>query len=268
MPNGIDKNWYRVCGAIDGFRVRYGNWPTKIHLPEGAIEYLFTKETFAKIEEKLVFVYDDSTYIAEGSPDRSYNLGEDGFPDQLPDISACDWLNVTPDSKMVEEYYTPLGSVKDSKKAGRRKLFSSALLSDIALASVMIVLLSIAAKESGIMGFILFTATAIAFSIATVISIVVGAVGIVLYVWRGRSSQRTRRVFWYSLFGVVLIGIIIINSIPFPQAPAGSNYTELANEWVIKAIVYALIPGVGCLLGGITSLFARTREEGLKTEGR
>jgi len=107
------------------------------------------------------------------------------------------------------------------------------------------------------MGFIIAAATAIAFSIAALISMAVGAIGVILYVWRGRSSQQAKRVFWYSLIGGILIGIIIINVIPFPQAPAGSNYSEWMNEWVIKAVVYAMIPGVSCLLGGITSMFAR-----------
>lgn len=256
MPNGIDKNWCRMCAAINGFCVRYSSWPTRIRIPEGAIEYLFTEETFARLEEKIRIVYDGSPYIAEDEAGRSYNYGQAGFSAQAPNIHACDWLNVEPDSEIVKEYYKPRGRAKDSRPTG----YSSALLSDIALASVAIVLFGIAGKESGVMGFILFTATAIAFSVAAVISIVVGAVGVALYIWRGRGSQRTRRLFWYSLFGVILSGIVIINVIPFPQAPAGSNHSELANEWIIKAVVYVLIPGAACLFGGITSMFVRMRE--------
>lgn len=107
------------------------------------------------------------------------------------------------------------------------------------------------------MGFIIAAAAAIAFSVAALISIAVGTIGVILYVWRGRSSQQAKRVFWYSLIGGTMIGVIIINTIPFPQAPAGSNYSEWMNEWVIKAMVYAMIPGVSCLLGGITSVFVR-----------
>jgi hypothetical protein len=117
------------------------------------------------------------------------------------------------------------------------------------------------------MGFIVFTATAIAFSVAAVISIMVGAVGITFYVWRGRSSPKTRRVFWYILIGSTLIGMITINVIPFQQAPAGSNYSEWLNEWAVKAIVYALIPGVGCLLGGAASILAQVGVN-RKTDGR
>lgn len=110
------------------------------------------------------------------------------------------------------------------------------------------------------MGFIISTATIIAFSVAAVVSIILGVIGIALYVWRGRSNQQTRRVFWSVLIAITLLGIIVINVMPFPQAPAGSNYSELLNEWTIKAVVYALIPGVACLLGGISSKVARMRE--------
>lgn len=54
-----------------------------------------------------------------------------------------------------------------------------------------------------------------------------------------------------------MTGIIAINAIPFPQAPAGSNYREWMNEWVIKAVVYALLPGSACLLGGIASILVK-----------
>ncbi|MEW6406383.1 MAG: hypothetical protein AB1649_31755 [Chloroflexota bacterium] len=267
MPNGIDKNWHRLCAALDGFRVRYGSWPTKIRLPEGAIEYLFTKETYAKLEERLKLIYDDSPYIAEDEAGQIYNYGQEGFPDEPPDIPAFEWLAVEPDSEMVKEYYMPRRRAQGSGPASGRMGYLSALLSDIALASVAIVLFGIAGKESGVMGFILFTAAAIAFSVAAVISIVVGAVGVALYLWRGRGSQRTRRAFWYSLFGVVLVGTVIINVIPFPQAPAGSNYSEMANEWIVKAVVYALIPGAACLLGGIASMFARMMARKDRTDG-
>lgn len=107
MPNGIDKNWKRMCAAINGFRVRYGAWPTKMRLPEGAIRELFTKETLTRLEEKLTFVYDGSPYIAEDEKGRSFNYAEERFHDLPPDIQARDWLNVEPDSQMVKDYYTP-----------------------------------------------------------------------------------------------------------------------------------------------------------------
>jgi len=105
------------------------------------------------------------------------------------------------------------------------------------------------------MGFLLFAASSVAFSVAGVISIVLGVIGIALYIWRGRYSKQTKQFFWYILVGIILMGVLIVNLIPYPQAPAGSNYAELLNEWAIKAVVYALLPGVACLFGGATSLF-------------
>jgi hypothetical protein len=107
------------------------------------------------------------------------------------------------------------------------------------------------------MGFFIFAATAIAFSAAAVISAGLGAVGIILYIWRGRGGAQSKRVFWYVLIGGGVIGIIMINLIPFPHAPAGSNYSEWMTEWVVNAAAYALTPGAACLLGGIASVFAR-----------
>jgi len=105
------------------------------------------------------------------------------------------------------------------------------------------------------MGFFIFATTAIAFMMAAVISASLGVIGIILYTWRGRSRKPSKQAFWYVLAGSIVIGVLVINLVPFPQAPAGSNYGEWLNEWVIKAVVYALIPGVASLLGGVTSVF-------------
>jgi len=35
MPNGDDKNWVRLCAALDGFFGRYGRWPTPHPHPGG-----------------------------------------------------------------------------------------------------------------------------------------------------------------------------------------------------------------------------------------
>jgi len=75
MPNGIDKNWYRMCSAINGFRLRFHKWPTRIHLPEDTIAPLFTEESFAKLEEKIIFIYDGSPFVAKDNLGISYNYG-------------------------------------------------------------------------------------------------------------------------------------------------------------------------------------------------
>jgi hypothetical protein len=101
VPNGDDKNWIRLCGAIDGFRVKYGKWPTKILLPEDILndleQHVFSKERFAKIEEKLTFVIEDLPIVAADDHGNSYSYGDLGFPERRPEISAEEWLNVFPD---------------------------------------------------------------------------------------------------------------------------------------------------------------------------
>ena len=121
MPNGIDKNWYRMCASIDGFRARYGSWPTKIHLTKGTIEYLFTEETFARLEERLTFIYDGSLFIAEDDVGRSYNYGKEGSFDP-PDVRAREWLEVEPDSEMVKEYYAPRSSNTEEDRVNSKPL--------------------------------------------------------------------------------------------------------------------------------------------------
>lgn len=104
MPNGIDKNWYRMCAAIDGFRARYGRWPTSIRLPEGAIDNLFQDETLDKLERKIVLIYDGSPYIAEDDAGNSHRYGQ-GEEFAESDIPARAWLDVAPDSDAVKAYY-------------------------------------------------------------------------------------------------------------------------------------------------------------------
>jgi hypothetical protein len=147
MPNGIDKNWYRMCAAINGFRARYGSWPTIIRLPEGAIEYLFAEGSFASLQEKLMLVYDGSTYIAEDDLGRRYNLGQEGFSDVPPDIQVHQWLNIEPNSEMVKEYYAPSSNdTKDGKVEDRRRIGClGVLISELVLLTIVIVVLLVSA---------------------------------------------------------------------------------------------------------------------------
>ena len=101
MPNGSDRNWIRLCGAINGFRVKYRKWPTKILLPASILDDLkqcvFSEEVFAKIEEELSFVIEDLHIVAADDSGNSYSYGELGFPKRRPDITAQEWLSVEPD---------------------------------------------------------------------------------------------------------------------------------------------------------------------------
>ena len=98
MQNGDHKNWVRLCDAIDGFRVKYGRWPKNILLPEGILndlkEHVFTKERFARIEEKLSFVVENVPIVAADDSGRSYSYGDLGLPKKRPEITAQECLDV------------------------------------------------------------------------------------------------------------------------------------------------------------------------------
>jgi len=101
MPNGFDKNWRRLCAAIDGFYVSYGKWPHRVLLYAGAIENLktqvFTEESFEKLMTKLDLVPSESPMIAQDDDGNQYNYGEQGFPVTQPSPSTEEWLGLKPD---------------------------------------------------------------------------------------------------------------------------------------------------------------------------
>jgi hypothetical protein len=99
MPNGHDKNWYRLCGAIDGFRLRYGRWPIRVRMHRLSLQdfgYLFSREDFTRITAKVELLSYDGPMVAEDDSGASYNYNTEGFPDRAPDVRAKDWLGVTP----------------------------------------------------------------------------------------------------------------------------------------------------------------------------
>jgi hypothetical protein len=100
MPNGGDRNFIRLCAAIDGYRLRYGAWPTSVRLSLSAIEdlrdHVLGKAAFEKAEIRIRFISDYASMIAEGPEGRSYNYGKEGFPNRILDISAKEWLGISP----------------------------------------------------------------------------------------------------------------------------------------------------------------------------
>jgi hypothetical protein len=92
MPNGIDKNWYRMCSAINSFRMRFGHWPTRIRLSEGALENLFSQESYQVLLSKLEFIIDGSAFIVDNDQGNSHDYGQDGFVSGDLDVRAQDWL--------------------------------------------------------------------------------------------------------------------------------------------------------------------------------
>lgn len=100
MPNGWGKNWVRLCAAIDGFRARYGAWPTRVRMFPATLEHLrndlLDPRSFAQLESKIELVGDEAPMVAEDDEGRSYSYGAEGFSEARPDVSAQEWLGVRP----------------------------------------------------------------------------------------------------------------------------------------------------------------------------
>jgi hypothetical protein len=99
MSNGHDKNWIRLCGAVDGFRVRYGRWPERVRIPIGVVEnfrQLFSAGDMLAITAKVRFAEDDAPFVAEDDNGGSYSYGSEGFPNDTPGLSAAQWFGVSP----------------------------------------------------------------------------------------------------------------------------------------------------------------------------
>ena len=100
MPNGHDANWVRFCGAVEGFRVRYGHWPTRVRVSTGILadfrEKLFTPDDYARIGAKVALIPRDAGIIAEDDSGATYSYWRDGFPKKCPSPSAEEWFGVIP----------------------------------------------------------------------------------------------------------------------------------------------------------------------------
>ena len=98
MPNGDQRNVFRLCSAIDGFRLRYGSWPTRVRIVPSAIEdlsnHLLGKRRFAKVQAKIQLISEKGAeFIAEDEIGNSYNYGREGEPkESLSGTLARDWL--------------------------------------------------------------------------------------------------------------------------------------------------------------------------------
>ena len=101
MSNGYDKNWVRLCGAIDGFKVRFGHWPSRILLPKdilGDLEHeVFTPGSMARIREKVSLMVQDADMVAQDEFGNQYSYGDEGFPKRRPKPDARQWFGVKPD---------------------------------------------------------------------------------------------------------------------------------------------------------------------------
>ena len=103
MPNGFDKNWVRLCAAVDGFFQRHGHWPSRVIVLPASLDNLrenvFSEETFRVLSAKLELIPGGAPMVAEDAEGNRYSYGEDGFPSSRPSPSAQEWLGVRSDGR-------------------------------------------------------------------------------------------------------------------------------------------------------------------------
>lgn len=99
MPNGDDKNWVRVCAAVDGFRGRYGRWPTAVRMPPACfadlVGHILTPVGFALVSSVVAFASEDdlserTDIIAVGESGAAFRYGEEG--DREPDPRTLEYF--------------------------------------------------------------------------------------------------------------------------------------------------------------------------------
>jgi hypothetical protein len=79
MPNGESKNRIRFLAAIEGFRARFGKWPSRVRIPSYLLEDLQARlapEEFSVLEAKIKLVCDGSPMIAEDDFGNTYDYGK------------------------------------------------------------------------------------------------------------------------------------------------------------------------------------------------
>ncbi len=97
MPNGGDRNWVRACGAIDGFRARYGRWPTHLRMESGyyddLVHHILTPEGFKRVDAVVKFVIDAAAVmIAEDDAGNRYDYAAEGFSREDPGVRTFNWF--------------------------------------------------------------------------------------------------------------------------------------------------------------------------------
>ena len=101
MPNGDDKNWVRLCIAVERFRARYQKWPETALLNKGTaedIKQLFKPLTYEAVLMKLEIVEVEDAYHIElvDKAGNSFKYGEERDFEQGEDANS--WFGVTPDA--------------------------------------------------------------------------------------------------------------------------------------------------------------------------
>ena len=81
MPNGNDRNWVRLRGALEGFFVTHGHWPSRVRLNRVILNNLrsdlFTPAAWERVSAHLEFITDESTpIVAEDLEGREYGSAD------------------------------------------------------------------------------------------------------------------------------------------------------------------------------------------------
>jgi ankyrin repeat protein len=95
-----EGDWGRFLGAVDGFKYRFGTWPTKVRLESGyvnALEYILGLDGLNKVREHLLLQEEiGAHFVAEDERGRSFDYSFEGFPPELLSPTAREWLGVEP----------------------------------------------------------------------------------------------------------------------------------------------------------------------------
>jgi hypothetical protein len=119
MPNGNDKNWVRLCCAIDGFRSRYGVWPTTVRahpfIVRNIRRELLTKQDLRKLNDKTKLIKGPMRMPGDGiAGPIVYLIAEDGKGrtftygsrrGKVRGIWARDWLGIEPHVEPEDSYH-------------------------------------------------------------------------------------------------------------------------------------------------------------------
>lgn len=100
MPNGESKNWIRLLITLNGFRNRYGHWPTAISIEPHFFEELQDKLTpadFKKLQSKLKLIQDDiNPFQCHDEMGNQFNYGEALADKKKDKHNPIEWLNIVP----------------------------------------------------------------------------------------------------------------------------------------------------------------------------
>ena len=82
MSNGVDRSWIRFCGTVDGFRSRYGSWPTRVKAyPDivSDLKNILSDQNYAILLQSLEVIAADEPLVAQDDEGRKYSYGSEGF---------------------------------------------------------------------------------------------------------------------------------------------------------------------------------------------